>query len=272
MPKLVRTVYYLLAVLLALAIFLPFLWMFSTSIKPLREVYSIPPTVIPRDFAPENYPIAFQRAAALRAFFVTAVYALGCVVLYLFVAALAGYAFARYRFYGKNLLFILVLATLMIPIEVNLLPLYRLLKSIRWLNSFQGLILPRVVEPFGIFLFRQHFQTIPDEYVDSARIDGCRELTIFRRIMLPMSTPPVIVACLFMFLWRWNELLYPLVICTSNLMRTIQVVISLFVRERYVEWNFQMALCVAAILPILILFIAIQKYFVQGVVLTGMKG
>jgi ABC-type glycerol-3-phosphate transport system permease component len=267
-----KIIYYALAVLLVLFIFVPFFWMFSTSVKPLREAYSIPPTIVPQDFSPENFPIAFERAQALRAFFVTAVYALGCVVLYLVVAAFAGYAFARYRFYGKNILFLMVLATLMIPIEVNLLPLYRLLKALGWLNSFQGLILPRVVEPFGIFLFRQHFQTIPDEYVDSARIDGCREVTIFRRIMLPMSIPPVVVVCLFMFLWRWNELLYPLVISTSNQMRTLQVVISLFIRERYVEWNFQMALCVAAIMPILILFIAIQKYFVQGVVLSGMKG
>jgi ABC-type glycerol-3-phosphate transport system permease component len=264
-------VYYVLAVLLALFIFVPFFWMFSTSVKPLGEVYSIPPTLIPQDFSPENFPIAFARAQALRAFFVSALYAAGCVSLYVFVAALAGYAFARYHFVGKNLLFILVLATLMIPIEVNLLPLYRLLKTFGWLNSFAGLILPRIVEPFGIFLFRQHFQTIPDEYVDSARIDGCREVGIFSRIMMPMSIPPVVVACLFMFLWRWNELLYPLVIATSNRMRTIQVVISLFVRERYVEWNFQMALCVSAILPILILFVGIQKYFVQGVVLSGMK-
>jgi ABC-type glycerol-3-phosphate transport system permease component len=266
-----KILFYALAVLLALFIFLPFFWMFSTAVKPLDEAYSIPPTLFPRDFSPENFPIAFERAQALRAFFVSALYAVGCVSLYVVVAALAGYAFARYHFTGKNLLFVLVLATLMIPIEVNLLPLYRLLKSLGWLNSFAGLILPRVVEPFGIFLFRQHFQTIPDEYVDSARIDGCRELSILWRIILPMSIPPVVVACLFMFLWRWNELLYPLVIATSNRMRTVQVVISLFVRERYVEWNFQMALCVSAILPILILFVAIQKYFVQGVVLSGMK-
>jgi len=262
---------YLLAALLALFIFTPFLWMFSTSIKPLGEVYGIPPTLLPQVFSPENYLIAFQRSQAPRAFFVTVVYAVGCVVLYLFIAALAGYAFARYNFAGKNLLFILVLATLMIPIEVNLLPLYRLLKGLGWLNTFPGLILPRVVEPFGVFLFRQHFQTIPDEYTDSARIDGCRELGIFWRIMLPLSVPPTIVAGLFMFLWRWNELLWPLVISTGNRMRTIQTVISLFVRERYVEWNFQMALCVAAILPIFVLFISIQKYFVQGVVLSGIK-
>jgi ABC-type glycerol-3-phosphate transport system permease component len=267
----VKVFRYALATLLALFIFVPFLWMFSTSMKPLREAYSIPPTLVPQDFAPENYPVAFQRAQAGRAFIVSALYAAGCVVLYLVLAALAGYAFARYQFFGKNALFLLVLATLMIPIEVNLLPLYRILKTLRWLNTFPGLILPRVVEPFGIFLFRQHFSTIPEEYVDSARIDGCRELTIFRRIMLPMSVPPVIVVCLFMFLWRWNELLYPLVICTSNEMRTIQVVISLFVRERYVEWNYQMALCVAAIVPILVLFVTIQKYFVQGVVLQGLK-
>jgi ABC-type glycerol-3-phosphate transport system permease component len=263
---------YFIVILFAIFIFLPFLWMFSTSIKHLSEVYSIPPNLVPKNFSPENYIVAFTRTKALRAFFVSTVYSFGCVILYLFIAALAGYAFARYHFPGKNILFLMVLATLMIPIEVNIVPLYRLLKKLGWLNTFQGMILPRVVEPFGIFLMRQHFQTIPNDYVDSARIDGCTEFGIFRKVMLPMSIPPIITAGLFMLLWRWNELLWPLIISTSSHMRTIQAAISLFVLERYTEWNYLMALCVVAIIPMFALFILIQKYFIKGLVITGLKG
>ncbi|HHV63021.1 MAG TPA: carbohydrate ABC transporter permease [Firmicutes bacterium] len=267
-----KVIPYILAIGLALFVLLPFLWMFSTAVKPLKETFSWPPYLIPHDWSLENFPISVQRSNAIRALLVSSIYTVGCIVLYLIVASLAGYGFAKYKFPGDSILFLLVLGTVIIPIEVIIAPLFMLLKSLGWVNTFHGMILPRVVEPFGIFLLRQHFKTIPDDFLDAARIDGCSEFGILWKVVLPLSLPPLTVTGLFMFLWRWNELLWPLVVGSGEAQRTIQVAIALFQHEWFVEWNYLMALCVIAIIPILILFILLQRYFIQGVVMSGLKG
>jgi ABC-type glycerol-3-phosphate transport system permease component len=265
------TIYIAVWVIVVTAVF-PFLWMFSSSLKSVHETFSIPPRLIPEELRFDNFVEVFSRVDVLRSLANSAIYALGSVALYLVIAPLAGYALAKYTFPGRQLIFLAVLATMMIPIEVLLVPLFKLLINLRWLNTYHGLILPRVVEPFGIFLLKQHFSTIPDDYLDAARIDGCSEFGIFRRIMIPLSSGPLAVTGLFMFTWRWNELLWPLIVANRHEMHTIPVGIAMFIREWYVEWNYLFALCTVAIVPIIILFICLQKYFMEGAIMSGIKG
>ncbi|MBC7217197.1 MAG: carbohydrate ABC transporter permease [Candidatus Caldatribacterium sp.] len=261
--------YWILVVLSVSTVF-PFFWMFSSSLKPLREVYTWPPTLIPRELHLSNFREAFERSNFIRALINSSLYTGGCIALYVPISLLAAFGFAKYRFKGDSLLFMLVLAAVMIPIEAVIVPLFGLLLRMRWVGTLQGLVIPRVVEPFGIFLLRQHFKTIPDDLLDAARIDGCSELGILWRVMLPLSLPPLAVIVVFMFIWRWNELLWPLVI-GGNAIRTIQPAIALFKYERFVEWNLLMALCAIAVIPVLVLFFTLQRYFVEGVVKSGLK-
>jgi alpha-1,4-digalacturonate transport system permease protein len=266
----VTIITYLILLVLAVSTIFPFFWMFSTSLKPLKEVYTLPPSLIPQEVRIENFLEAFERVNFTQALINSVVYVALCIAFYIPISALAAYSFAKYRFKGDTLLFLLVLGALMVPLEATIVPIFTILLKLKWIGTYQGLVLPRVVEPFGIFLLRQHFKTIPNDLLDASRIDGCSELGILFKIMLPLSIPPLVVMVIFMFIWRWNELLWPLVV-GGNAIRTIQPAITLFKYERFVEWNLLMALCVIAVIPILILFFSLQKYFIEGVVNTGLK-
>lgn len=257
--------------ILAISVIFPFFWMFSSSLKPLREVYTWPPTLIPKEVRFQNYPEAFEKVNFSRALLNSALYVLLCIIFYVPISALAAWGFAKYQFKGSNLLFLLVLGAIMVPLEATIVPLFIILSKFKWIETIQGLVLPRIVEPFGIFLLRQHFKTIPDDLLDASRIDGCSELGILFRIALPLSIPPLIVIVIFMFIWRWNELLWPLVI-GGGAVRTIQPAIALFKYEHgFVEWNYLMALCVIAVIPVMLLFLFLQKYFVEGAISSGLK-
>ena len=261
----------LVVVVLLVALF-PFIWMISTAFKAPDEVFSIPPNLIPNKIGIKNFTKVFPQVDFIRLFINSTIYALGSTVLYLFIIAPAGYVLAKYNFRGKKIIFICILASMMIPVEVLIVSLFQLLVKLGWLNTYIGMILPRVVDPFGIFLLRQHFLTIPTDYIYAGRIDGCSEFGIFQKIMLPMASSTLAVAGIFMFTWRWNELLWPLIAANKVEMHTLQVGISLFIKEWYVEWNYMFAFCLLSILPIIILFIFLQKYFVKGVIMTGIKG
>lgn len=267
-----KFVSYFLAILICLIILLPFLWMFSTAIKPLNETFQIPPRLIPKVLKLANFALALKRSHGMTAILNSALYVVGCLSAYLIVASLAGFAFAKYSFRGKEMLFVLVLATVMVPIEGIVVPLFIIMKNWGWINTYQGLIIPRIIEPFGIFLLRQHFETIPNDFIDSARMDGSSELGILTRVMMPLSRAVFLVTALFMFLWRWNDLLWPMVIGQNQKMITIQVAISLFHHGDYIEWNLIMAMCVIGTIPGTVLFVLMQKFFIQGVMMSGLKG
>jgi len=253
--------------------FLPVYYMASTSFKAESEVTAIPVHWIPHEFHPENYIEAFQ-VAPFALYFYNSLVVAGVVVLTtLFFSALAGYGFAKFNFPGKNLCFLLVLSTLMIPFQILLIPLYVLVHGLGWTNNYLGLIVPGALSAFGVFLMRQFCQTLPEELLDAARIDGASELSIFVRIVLPLLKPPLASLAIITFLASWNNFLWPLIVVTKGNLFTLPVGMTVFNQPlRTPYWTYIMAVSTVATLPVVLVFLALQKYFIQGVVLSGMKG
>lgn len=255
----------------ALVVLAPFLWMITTSLKPTRGVH-LPPYLIPADFRWENYRRAWDADQFGRFYWNSVVMTAGIVAGQLITSAMAGYAFARLRFPGRQALFFLVLATMMIPIYVTLIPSYLLVKDLGWLDSYQGLIAPRIVSAFGIFLMRQHFLTIPREIEEAALLDGASHLRVLAGIMLPLSGPALATLGIFSFLFAWNDFLWPLIVTSSPEMRTVQLGLANFTGRYGTQWTLLMAGAVTATIPALVIFAFGQRWFVRGVSMTGVKG
>lgn len=264
-------VWLLLAALCVIIIY-PFLWMLCSSFKTEADIMSWPPKLIWRDFTTEAYESIWQRIPFMRYYGNTLLFAGGVTIISLTLDTMAGYAFARLEFKGKNLLFALVLATLMIPFQVIMIPLFYEMFKLNLLNTFVGLILPRATNAFGIFMMRQFFVSLPKGLEEAARLDGCGEFKIFTSIMLPLCKPAVISLAIFHFMYNWNDLLYPLILTTRTEMRTLPAGLATFMGTHVIEHNVLMAGGVLTILPIFIAYCFAQKYFVQGIAMTGMKG
>jgi multiple sugar transport system permease protein len=270
----------------ALTTIVPFLWMISTSLKPEPEIFRFPPVWLPSAWKWDNYAKAMTAAPFGRYFLNTVIYAVGITASNLLFCSMAAYAFARLRFPGRNLLFILVLGTMMIPAQVTMVPVFIMLK--RWpllggndllgvgghglLNTYTGLVLPGAVGAFGIFLLRQFFMTLPRELEDAARIDGCSEAGIYWRIILPLSKPAMATLGIFTFTAAWNEFLWPLLIMSKDSMKTLQVGLQVFQTQYTTTWDLLMAGTVVVTLPVLIIFLFGQRYFTRGIALSGIKG
>lgn len=232
---------------------------------------SYPPKLFWRAFTTEAYENIWARIPFLRYYGNTLLFAGGVTIISLTFDTMAGYAFARLRFKGKNFLFALVLVTLMIPFQVIMIPLFYEMFKLNLLNTFIGLILPRATNAFGIFMMRQFFVSLPKGLEEAARLDGCSEFTIFRKIMLPLCKPAVISLAIFHFMYNWNDLLYPLILTTRTEMRTLPAGLATFMGTHVIEHNVLMAGGVLAILPIFIAYCFAQKYFVQGIAMWGIK-
>jgi len=270
----------------ALTMVLPFLWMLSTSLKPESEIFHFPPNWFPSLWKWANYSEAMSAAPFGRYFVNTAIYAAAITLSNLLLCSMAAYAFARLRFRGRNILFILTLGTMMVPGQVTMVPVFILLK--RWpflggndwlgigghglLNSYTGLILPGAVGAFGIFLLRQFFMTLPRDLEDAARIDGCSEIGIYWRIILPLSAPALATLGIFTFTAAWNEFLWPLLIMSKDSMKTLQIGLQVFQTQYTTRWDLLMAGTVVVTLPVLVIFLLGQRYFTRGIALSGMKG
>jgi multiple sugar transport system permease protein len=273
----VRIINYLLlytVVLIGLLIFcIPVYFMVTTSVKAEAEVFALPIHWIPREFKPENYPGAFATAPFGRYFYNSVVVALATVASTLFFSALAGYGFAKFDFPGKNLAFLFVLSTMMIPFQILLIPLYVVVYNLGWTNNYAGLIVPGALSAFGVFLMRQFCLTLPEELLDAARIDGCGETGIFWRIVLPLLKPALASLAIITFLGSWNNFLWPLIVVNKSNLFTLPVGMTVFSQPmRAPYWTFIMAVSTVATVPVVIVFVALQKYFIQGVVISGMKG
>lgn len=260
------------AIVLALTMLAPFLYMISTSLMDELEVFSFPPPLLPSDPRFANYPEALTALPFARFFFVSAITSACVVAATLITSATAGYAFARLDFPGRDRVFLLYLSTLMVPAIVLLIPRFLLVAGLGWVDTFRGLIITEAVQVWGIFLMRQYFLSLPRELEDAARIDGAREWTVFSRIALPLARPALATVALFVFIDQWKNFLWPLIVTRSMDMRTIEVGISRFAGLYYSNWPYQMAAAVVAVLPILVLFLFAQRYFIRGIQLTGMKG
>ena len=272
MKKISSILVYFTLVLLALTMLLPFLWMLSTSLMGELEVYRFPPKFLPSIFKWSNFSEAITLQPFGRFFLNTAIVAAVSVVGQLIFCSMAAYAFARLRFVGRDRMFGLYLATMMIPAIVTIIPAFLIINVFGWMNTYWALFTPTISSVWGIFLLRQYFQTIPKDLEDAARVDGASEFTIFRKIILPLSKPALATLAIFAFMGSWKDFLWPLLVTNRTDMRTVEVGIANFSSLYQTDWPHQMAAAVVVMLPIVLVFFLAQKYFVRGITMTGMKG
>lgn len=267
-----RAIVWILVMAGGLAMLIPFLWMVLTSLRTDQEAFAIPPKLL-TDPQWHNWVDAWNVAPFGRFFFNSAFVSI-CVTLgSLAFNSLAAFGFAKYEFRGRNGLFLALLGTLMIPYQVTMIPSFLLLKSLAWLDSYPGLIVPGLASAFGIFFLRQTMITIPDDYLDAARLDGASEYAIFGRIVLPLVKPAIATLAVFTFLGTWNDFLGPLIVVKSDSMRTLPLAISALSAGHYVaSWPILMAGASFVIIPVLIVYLLAQRYFVEGIALGGLKG
>ena len=271
LPPLLRLLGAILAIALGLASLVPFLYMISTSLMDEIEVYSYPPPILPAHPRWMNYIDALTALPFDRFFVVSAVTAVTVTLATLLTSATAAYAFARLEFPGRDRVFLLYLSTLMVPAIVLLIPRFLIISAFGWVDTFRGLIITEAVQVWGIFMLRQYFLSVPRDVEDAARIDGASEWTVFSRIALPLARPALATVALFVFVDQWKSFLWPLIATRSMNMRPVEVGISRFAGIYYSNWPYQMAAAIVAILPILVLFLFAQRYFIRGIQLSGMK-
>lgn len=257
----------------AMMVMMPYLWMISTSLKGAGEMFSYPPSWIPKVWNLQNYVDAWNAAPFGRYFYNSTVVATTVTAGQLVTCSLAAYAFARMNFKGKNFVFALFLSTTMISTQVTLVPSYLVLKELDWLDKYQGLIVPFLANAFGVFMLRQHFMTIPRDLEDAAKLDGCGRLRFLWAVVLPLSKPVLAAQALFAFMGNWNSYLWPLIVTTTTKMRTLQIGLRYFVsQEGGTQWGLYMAAAVFVSLPVVIFYFTIQRSFVEGIASTGLKG
>lgn len=264
--------YYLALMVLALPFLLPFLWMVSTAFKPSEMVYISPPQWIPQPATLENFREAWGLLDFPRfirnSFWVTGLTVLGTLLS----SSLVGFAFATLPARGRQFLFNLLLATVMIPVSVTLIPLFVLFSKLGWVNTYLPLIVPHFfANAFYVFLFRQFFRTLPPELFESAELDGCNPFMAYWRIAIPLSRPALIAVAVFSFVGAWNDFLVPLVYLSTNSRFTLALGLSLFQGTYYTQLHYLMPMSLVALLPVLLLFAVAQRYLVQGIVTTGFK-
>jgi multiple sugar transport system permease protein len=262
---------YLVLVVSGLTMIGPLVWMVATSLKSFQELYVWPPQFFPATPLWENYPYAWTFVRFDRFFVNSAVVAVAVTLGELATSSLAGYVFARMRFPGRDRLFLLYLATLMIPGQVLIVPLYVVIKSLGWLDTYAALIVPWLASAYGTFLIRQFMLTLPRELEDAARVDGANHWTIYARVILPLCGPALATLAVLTFLANWNSFLWPLIITSSEDKRLLSVGIALFKGEIGVDYNAVMAGSLIALAPLLVLFIVFQRFIVRSVAVTGLK-
>lgn len=266
------------AVLLAgaLGMLTPFIWMVTTSLKPYAQATRFPPTWLPEPVTLANYAEAW-RAVPWPRFFLNSIIATAAdTLLTLVICALAAYAFARLRFPGRDALFLLYLSTMMIPGWVTLIPSYLIVKWLGWLNTYQGVVVPAVGGAFGTFMLRQFFLSIPRELEEAAFVDGAGRLWVLLRVIVPLSKPALASLAILTAMGQWNAFLWPLLVTTQQQMRPVQVGLSVFQREtlqgQVPDWPLLMAATTLVVAPMVVLFVWLQRHFVQGIVMSGLKG
>lgn len=249
----------------------PFIWMILTSVKDMGEIYVYPPKWFPSVVHFDNYAKVFEAAPFSRYYLNSIIVALLVTLGQLITCSMAAYAFARLKFWGRNVLFFIFLGTMMIPYNVTMIPSFMVLYWLGWVDSYQALIVPGLASAFGVFLLRQFFITIPKELEEAAVIDGAGKFTILRKIIVPLSKPALATLAIFTFMGVFNDFIWALIVINSESMRTVQLGLAIF-RDRYLtQWDLLMAGSVTAVLPILIVFFFAQKYFIKGITLSGLK-
>ena len=262
------------ALLVALAVVSlgPLLWMLSVSFMQTGEAGHFPPPLLPSAPTLDNYRELFVRAGMGRYLFNSFVVSTSVMLLSLLFNTMAGYAFAKLRFKGRDRTFRALLAALVIPAQVAMMPLFLLLKQMGLVNTYAGAIVPGMAAIFGIFLVRQYARSIPDELLEAARIDGAGEWLIFWRIVLPMLKPVLVTLAIFTFMGTWNDFMWPLIVLSDDALQTLPVALAGLSREHVMDYELMMAGAVLTVLPVIALFLALQRYYIQGLLLGSVKG
>lgn len=258
--------------LLFLFVVLPILWLFFSTVKPEMEIIGTPQTFIPHTWTIDQYAGVWERIPLLTYLKNSVIYVGGVLILALTFDVMAGYAFARLKFKGRNVMFMVVLMTMMIPRQVIVLPLFVEALMMGTYNTYVGLILPCAADAFGIYMMRSFFIGLPKDYEEAARIDGCHEVSIFFRIMLPLCKPPVITLGVILFMNNWNDLLYPLMMTGTAEKKPISAGIIAFVGQVSVDYGTALTASFISVIPLLAAYALAQKYFVRSIALSGLKG
>ena len=249
----------------------PLYWMFATAIRPRTELFSGEFNLFPSELVWSNFSEAWGKLPFTQFYINSIVIAVIAVAVTVFINLLAGFTFAKYEFPGRNVLFLLLISTLMIPIQVIMVPEFLIVSQLGWVNTYAGVIAPRAAEAFGIFMVRQFMVSIPDELLEAARLDGASEFKIFLRVVLPLSWPVIAVLTIFTFMWRWNDFAWPLVVLQERSTYTVPLGLNLMKGQFFTDWTGIMSMSLVSILPMLLVFIFFQRYFIQGMATTGMK-
>lgn len=250
---------------------IPILWVIGSSFKSTGELFSWPPSLIGKNPSFSNYQKALEEGHFGIYFINTVFTSITATFLTIVVNVMSGYAFAKYRFKGDKILFGIVLATLMIPLEVIMIPIFKVIVATGLYNSLWGLIIPAVASPTAVFLVRQYYVGVPDAYMEAARIDGASETSILMRIMLPLAKPVISVLCIFSFMWRWNDYLWPKLVINSKERYTIQLALANYSGEYSVDWNSLLAMSVISMIPVIIVFVTLQSHIIGGMTAGGVK-
>ena len=257
----------------AIVVFFPFFWMAVTSLKTAPEIQRVPLQIAPDQWLNfGNYLEVFKREPFLRYLLNSAIVASVAAVSSVVVSSLAGFGFAKFRFPGRDALFLAIVGILMVPFQSVVVPLYVWMNDLGLLDTYAGIVAPDLVSVFGVFLMRQAIETIPNDYIDAARVDGGSELRIFFSVVLPSIKPAIATLLIIKFMWNWNEFFWPMVVTTSREMKVVTLGLMSFTNMYFIEYNLLTAAAVLSILPILVIFVVLQRWVVQAVVMSGLKG
>ena len=276
--RLSRLVVYALLIVTSILMLGPFYWMLATSFKPAADVFASPPKLIPNPWTFENYRFVLDNLPFTRYFFNSVVVTGSIVGLNVVLGTAAAYAFAKLRFPGRNVLFFLLLVTLMVPFQVNMIPLFRMMVLLHDVNphlgvdSYSALILPGMIQVFGVFLMRQFLQSIPDEVLESARVDGASEFRILRSIVFPVAAPGMATLAIFTFLGAWNDFLWPLIVISDDAHKTLPLGLAALQARNTINWGNTMAGTALTAAPLILVFLVLQRRFIEGLAAGAVKG
>lgn len=266
-----RVLSYAMLIALSILVIAPVVWAVLSSFKTQTELARRPPTLLPNSLSTTNYTEAIQTFHFATYLKNSVLVTLGATALTLVINTMAAYALAKYNFRGRNLLFLVTLGTIMIPLQIILIPVYQVAASLHLVNSLWGLIIPPAATPTGVFLLRQYMLGIPDDLIEAARIDGAGEFRIFLRIVVPLCGAPLAVLAIFSVIWRWNDFLWPLIISQDQNKYTLPVALAQFSGQLVVPFNYILAMSVVSMLPVIVIFLVLQRHIVRGIASTGLK-
>lgn len=272
-----RLLLYAIAIVTSVIMIVPLYWMLATSFKPPGDVFASPIKWIPDPWTLANYRDVFTLLPFGRFFINSVIVTLSIVAINILFDTAAAYAFAKLRFPGRDFLFFVLLITLMVPFQVNLIPLFRIMVALHRIspylgvNTYFGLIAPSAIQVFGIFLLRQYISSIPDDILDSARVDGASEFKILRSIVFPLAAPGIATLAIFTFLSAWNDFLWPLIVTQTDQMRTLPVGLALLARKQEINWGDTMAGTVVTAMPMIVVFLVLQRRFIEGLTRGAIK-